>query len=249
MLTEKPLRCFKVPLGFSWHSGACWIAGTGGVVPSTSGGAGHAIGGRSADPDAWPDQGRPMGTVPGARTAQPPSGVRLAGPPAAGVISGSDRFVGGTGAMDWRLFGIIPVMRAAGSDTSRSAAGRAAAEAVWVPTSLLPRFFGVEWTTPGAGQARAHHRVVDHQVDVDLAVTSTGLVRSVVFERWGDPYGTGTFGLHSFGGEFSDHATFNGMTIPVEGRLGWHYATDRWTEGEFFRFRVTDLEAVTDVHQ
>ena len=167
---------------------------------------------------------------------------------AAGVISGSDRFVGGTGAMDWRLFGIIPVMRAAGSDTSRSAAGRAAAEAVWVPTSLLP-CFGVEWTTPGAGQVRAHYRVVDHQVDVDLAVTSTGLVRSVVFERWGDPDGTGTFGLHSFGGEFSDHATFNDMTIPVEGRLGWHYATDRWTEGEFFRFRVTDLEAVTDVHQ
>ena len=67
---------------------------------------------------------------------------------AAGIVSGSDRFVDGHGEMDWRLFGRLAVMRAAGPDVSRSAAERAAAEAVWVPTSLLPGF-GVEWSVEG----------------------------------------------------------------------------------------------------
>ena len=67
---------------------------------------------------------------------------------AAGVILGSDSYVNGVGTADWRLAGLLPVMRATGSDTSRSAAGRAGAEGIWVPTALLPRH-GVRWTAEG----------------------------------------------------------------------------------------------------
>ncbi len=146
--------------------------------------------------------------------------------------------------MDWRLFGLIPVMRSAGPDVSRSAAERAAAEAVWVPTSLLPRW-GVEWSAMGHDRIRARFRIAEYPVQLDLSLSAGGLVRTVVFKRWGDPDGSGNFGLHHFGGEFTDHAGFGGVTIPVEGRLGWHFGTDRWTEGEFFRYRITDLELVT----
>lgn len=162
---------------------------------------------------------------------------------AAGVISGSDRFVDGAGAMDWRLFGVVRVMRAAGPDTSRSSAERAAAEGVWVPTSLLPRF-GVEWSTVGDDQLRARSSIADYPVQIDLGITPQGKLRSVALQRWGDPDGTGRFDLHTFGGEFSDHGTFDGVTIPVEGRLGWHFGTDRWPEGEFFRYRIKNLELV-----
>jgi hypothetical protein len=75
-------------------------------------------------------------------------------------------------------------------------------------------------------------------------MTEEGLIRSVIFDRWGDPDGTGEFALHPFGGDFSAYATFDGVTIPSEGRLGWHYGTDRWSEGEFFRYRITELELV-----
>ncbi len=52
-------------------------------------------------------------------------------------------------------------------------------------------------------------------------------------------------GFHPFGGGFTSHATFAGVTIPDAGRMGWHYGTDRWGEGEFFRYRITGLDLVT----
>lgn len=160
---------------------------------------------------------------------------------AAGVVAGSDRFVDGHGEMAWRLFGLIRVMQGSGPDVSRSAAERAAAEAVWVPTALLPGF-GVEWSAEEDGRLSACYQIAAYPVRLDFSTTDEGLIRSVTFDRWGDPDGTGEFGLHPFGGDFSAHATFNGVTIPSEGRLGWHYGTDRWSEGEFFRYRITDLE-------
>ena len=64
---------------------------------------------------------------------------------AGAVITGSDRYVDGVGLADWRLAGLVPVMHAEGRDVTLSAAGRSGGEAVWVPTTLLPRF-GVSWT-------------------------------------------------------------------------------------------------------
>jgi len=163
---------------------------------------------------------------------------------AAGVVTGSDRYLDGVGAMDWKLFGLIRVMHASGPDVSRSAAERAAAEAVWVPTSLLPRF-GVEWSARRPDLLSARFPVAGRAVVLDLSVADGGRLRSVSFGRWGDPDRSGRFGVHTFGGEFTDHATLGGLTIPVEGRLGWHYGSDAWPDGEFFRYRIIDLEPVT----
>ena len=55
-----------------------------------------------------------------------------------GAIVGSDRYDAGRGAMDWKLGGLVTVMHAEGPDVSRSSAERAAGEAFWIPTSLLP---------------------------------------------------------------------------------------------------------------
>ena len=60
----------------------------------------------------------------------------------------------------------------------------------------------------------------------------------------GDPGESGTWGLHAFGMEATAHATFDSFTIPSEGRLGWFYGADRWGEGEFFPFRITELRLV-----
>lgn len=62
----------------------------------------------------------------------------------AGVIGGFDQCLDGRGQLRWKLLGLVPVMRADGPDVARSAVGRAAGEAMWLPTTLLPRF-GVEW--------------------------------------------------------------------------------------------------------
>lgn len=162
---------------------------------------------------------------------------------AAGIVTGSDRYLDGRGAMEWKAVGLVPVMSASGPDISRSAAERAASEAVWVPTSLLPRF-GVAWAATGRDEIEARFAIDDHAVCLTLWLSDDGLLRSVRLARWGDPDETGTFAPHPFGGDFTSHATFNGVTIPSTGSVGWHHGTDRWSEGEFFRFAIDGLAPI-----
>ncbi len=79
---------------------------------------------------------------------------------AAGIIAGSDRYVDGNGGPDWKLLGLLTVAHAEGPEVSQSAAGRAGAEAIWLPTALLPRF-GVRWSVGPDGQVAAGFRVGD----------------------------------------------------------------------------------------
>jgi hypothetical protein len=162
----------------------------------------------------------------------------------AGLIVGSDRYADGHGAMNWKVLGLVRVMHADGPDISRSAAGRVGAEAVWVPTALLPRF-GVTWTATDPNHVTASYRLDEADIELHYTLGDDVRVRSVVFDRWGDPDSIGTWGHHPFGFEVIGHSSFDGVTIPSSGRAGWFYGTDRWDEGEFFRFEITDYHLVT----
>lgn len=159
---------------------------------------------------------------------------------AAGLISGSDRYFDGVGSMDWKVAGLFTVAHGDGPDVSRSAAGRGGAEAIWIPTALLPRY-GVTWSAADDSHISALLKVDGTSVEARYTLTPDGRIRSLVFDRWGDPDNTGIFGWHPFGGEITGYRTFGGLTIPSAGKLGWHFGTDGWPEGEFFRFEVTQL--------
>jgi hypothetical protein len=161
----------------------------------------------------------------------------------AGVISGSDRYAAGEGGMDWKLGGLIRVQHAEGPDVSRSSAERAAGEAIWLPTALLPRF-GVQWSVEDDHTITAAFDVDGRRVKVEYHLDEHWRVRSLLFERWGDPCNNGTFGLYPFGGDMTNHETFGGLTVPSAGSVGWFYGSDRWGEGEFFRYRIVELEAL-----
>lgn len=160
----------------------------------------------------------------------------------AGLLAGSDRYLDGAGAMDWKVAGLFTVAHGDGADVSRSGAGRAGAEAIWVPTSLLPRF-GVTWSADDT-HITSHRTLGETTIEVTYNLGTDSRIRSLVFDRWGDPDNTGSFDWHPFGGEFNGYRTFAGQTIPSAGRLGWHFGTDRWSEGEFFRFEITHQRPV-----
>ena len=159
----------------------------------------------------------------------------------AGIIVGSDHYLDGTGGMDWKLAGMFRIAHAAGPDASRSAAGRGGAEAIWVPTSLLPRF-GTRWSATDATHVSVHHDLGNTPVEVGYTIQPDGRIRTLSFDRWGDPDTTGTFGWHPFGGEITGYRTFGGLSIPSAGRLGWGFGTGRWPDGEFFRYQITELQ-------
>ena len=96
---------------------------------------------------------------------------------AAGIIAGSDRYVDGNGGLDWKLLGLLTVAHAEGPDVARSAAGRAGAEAIWLPTALLPRF-GVRWSAPAAGRLTAAFSVEETPLELHLCIDRAGRISS-----------------------------------------------------------------------
>ncbi len=162
---------------------------------------------------------------------------------AAGVITGSDRYLDHNGSMCWKIAGLIPVLRADGADISRSGAGRAGAEALWFPPAVLPRH-GIRWEATDDTHITARFTIDNTAIELHHTIDAFGRVVTSVFDRWGDPDRTGTFGWHPFGGETAAHRTFHGLTIPSTGSFGWGYGTDQWATGEFFRYQLTSVEPV-----
>ena len=152
-------------------------------------------------------------------------------------IRGFDRLLNGAGAMQWRIFGLIPLIRAAGADITRSAAGRVAAESIWLPSMLCGA--GVSWQGADASVARARFAIDGHPSDVSLAFDH-GCVRSVALPRWGNP-GGGEFREIDFGALVEQEATFAGYTIPVRLRAGWYFGSERFaSDGEFLHVTIDD---------
>jgi hypothetical protein len=149
-------------------------------------------------------------------------------------IRGSDRLVKGEGSMRWKLLGIIPIVTASGADITRSAAGRIAAESVWLPSMLCRN--DVTWSEP----ANASFMVHDERVELELVVDDRGALESVTLRRWGNPEG-GEFRYADFGAFVEEEKKFSGYTIPSRLPVGWHVGTDRFeSEGEFFRVTIDD---------
>ena len=156
------------------------------------------------------------------------------------TIRGFDRLVDGVGEMRWRVLGLIPVMTAAGPDITRSAAGRMAAESLWLPSVLCRR--AVTWTARDASRVQAAFTVAGEEVAVELAVDSAGRLESTKLRRWGNPGGA-PFQYVDFGGFAAREATFDGYTIPTPLRVGWYCGAPRFEpEGEFFRCEIDRAE-------
>jgi hypothetical protein len=81
-------------------------------------------------------------------------------------------------------------------------------------------------------------------VEIHLLLDDAGHATSFTLARWGDPEGTGTWGWFPFGGDVTEHRTFEGVTVPAAGRIGWFPGAAGWATGEFFRYRITDLHLV-----
>jgi hypothetical protein len=158
--------------------------------------------------------------IPSGPGKSPPPTTGWCGPPEPVASSrASTAMPTGRERCKWTLLGLLRLLHAQGPDLSRSAAGRVTAEAVWVPTAMVPRF-GVTWQAADAHHLTASWRLDDVELEVHYTLDDDARVRSVALDRWGDPDSPGTFGLHRFGHELTRYSTFDGVTIPSAGRAG-----------------------------
>jgi hypothetical protein len=160
---------------------------------------------------------------------------------AGGLLRGSDAYVDGRASMRWRFLGLVPIIRSSGPDVDRSAMGRAVAEGIWLPTALLPRY-GVVWNAENDEHLVADMPIGSERVKLHISIDSDGHVRSGHVDRWSDPHGSGTFEWVPFGVEAGESRAFPcGITMPADGTGGWFHGTNRWPDGQFMRYSISEL--------
>ena len=153
-------------------------------------------------------------------------------------IRGADSFIDGAGSMRWKLFGVIPIVNASGSDMTRSAAGRVNIESIWLPSALCAE--DVTWKASGQAHLDARFRAHGETAHISYVVDDAGALHSVSMPRWGNPEGA-DFHYLTCGGLVEQEQRFGGYTIPTRMRVGWHFGTERFeADGEFFRVTIDD---------
>jgi Family of unknown function (DUF6920) len=132
--------------------------------------------------------------------------------------------------MRWMASGRIPVLRADGPATTRSAAGRLAAEALLVPTFAVAPW--IEWEAINDTRAVAQITIHDviHSVEAEF---DDGRLVTCSQPRW---YQSARHGRSRvFGVRFAGEATYDGLTMPANWTAGWDWDGDTWQRGPFFR--------------
>jgi hypothetical protein len=137
-----------------------------------------------------------------------------------------DHYAAGKGAVNVWALGVLPVARARGPDVSRSARGRLAIEAIWLPSALLPGH-GVSWEGISDDRARVTLTIDGEEIPLTLTVDEAGGLREATMLRHGD-LGVDRWQPIPYGVEVEAEATFQGYTIPTRLRGGWWYGTDRY---------------------
>ena len=151
-----------------------------------------------------------------------------------------DRFTEGVGSMDGRLFGRMKLFHAEDENTTRSAAGRAALEAVYTPASLLPQR-GVTWRAESKSEIVATWDVPPEQPELHLQIDDRGAVRSYHLPRWGNVERK-EFGYIPCGCEVKAERRFGDLVVPSSVTGAWWFRTPR--HAPFFRADIRQLTVV-----
>jgi len=131
-----------------------------------------------------------------------------------------DGFVDGRGVMIGSVLGLWPVVSGEGPALAAGALQRYLAEAVWLPTALLPSA-GVAWMPLDGGGARATLTAGGTTVSLDFHFDADGLVARVYTAARERDVGGGRTMLTAWQGRFSRYAWRAGFRIPTAGEVEW----------------------------
>jgi hypothetical protein len=140
---------------------------------------------------------------------------------AARVLAVTDRYAHGAGSMEGRLGGRprLRVFATSDEDVTRSAAGRAALEAVtFAPGCLLPQA-GVSWRADDDEHIVAAWELPPERPEVRVRIAPDGGVREVVTRRWSKR------GYLPCGGTVHAEHTFGELTAPSRVSVAWEFGT------------------------
>ena len=153
-------------------------------------------------------------------------------------VRARDALLRGTGSTLGRIAGVFKVVDVQGTpDIASGALYRYLAEAVWLPTALIPSA-GVQWTAIDDSTAHATLGIGETSVSLEFHFGSDGLVQRVYTASRAREVG-GKAMPTPWEGRFSRYETRHGFLIPIEGEVAWLLPSGRET---YWRGRVAEIE-------
>jgi uncharacterized protein DUF6920 len=149
-----------------------------------------------------------------------------------------DRYADGMGSVTGRLLGRYELFHQADEDVRRSAAGRAALEAILAPASLLPGR-GVSWRAEDDEHIVASSYLKPEPISVHMQIDSRGSLRAFSAKRWGHT-GKHSHGYLTFGGDLQAERRFGDLVVPSHLTAGWRYGSAEYKP--FFHARIQALQ-------
>jgi hypothetical protein len=147
-----------------------------------------------------------------------------------------DSYMRGQGSMYGSIATLMPVVdQSATPEMALGALHRYLAEAVWLPTALLPGD-GMSWSSIDDQTARATLTDGDNTVSADFHFGSSGEVLAISAERYRDVNGTHV--LTPWVVRLRDYQRVRGVMVPLSGEVAWQLADVRLP---YWRGRITSL--------
>jgi hypothetical protein len=149
-------------------------------------------------------------------------------------IVGRDRYSGGRGDINMRIFSLIPVADKTGNGLNQGALLRYLGETAWFPSGVLVPY--IRWEAVDASSAVATMTYKGEAAALTFVFNAEGqLIRQETAARYNDARGQ----LERWSVPVKAHGLFNGVCVPTEGSAVWNYDTGDF---EYIRWRVSDVE-------
>jgi hypothetical protein len=145
-----------------------------------------------------------------------------------------DGYADGAGSTEGRLFGRRRLFGSDDPDTVRSAAGRAALEAIWAPMCLLPER-GVAWRAEASDLIVATWDVPPERPEVHIRIDDRGAVKSAWAQRWSPS------GYRPCGCEVHAERRWGDLGVPGGLTVGWGFGSPDYAP--FFHCELQTLTA------
>lgn len=147
-------------------------------------------------------------------------------------VVGTDSYGGGRGALEMRLFGLIPVARDTGPEMDDGDLLRYLNEVMWFPAgALLPQ---ISWESIDATSARATMTYGDRTGTARFFFAADGRPTTMVADRYAREHGA----VVPWSTPLAAYGEFGGIRVPTEGEASYTSADG---ESPYIRLKITDL--------
>jgi hypothetical protein len=150
-----------------------------------------------------------------------------------------DGYAAGSGRLEARLLGLVPVMRQRGQTVAEGEAMRYLAEIPWVPHAMLANR-QLDWRQLDTQTLEVATSVGSERVAVQLGFNAAGDIVSAFSHARPHPEGNTTV-PRPWGGVFRDYDVLGGVRVPTQAEVRWELPEGPFT---YWRGTITSVELV-----